>query len=911
MMRAMVISALLIFFLLPLKPQAHDHALTLSEQQGHYSMGQPLTWYEDTSAAMSIENILDASTIFSPSQSDTPHFGFTDSAIWARFELRNDSPHYEWWLEVGKSRLENLSLYQFTPQGWQEQNSGMTHPFNERPLNLRTNLFPITIAPGESLTFYLRVQSRTALSLAVSLWRPSAFTASTELSSLLNGGNFAMLIGLSVYSLFNWLLLRKALYLQFGLFVFSVVIFWSGVGGFIHQYIGLLPHDWSIRIIIFSASLINLFYLIYARNFLQSQRHAPLWDRFLILLVGITVLEVGLSIWANFSILAQLIILVFFFSSLMTLSAAIVIMFRGYKPARLFITIQAILFPFICIKLLGMFGLLPIIIGQISTFIAISIVTPLLVVSSNSRMNLLAEENKAALAQALKIEHTMVQELESQVSERTHKLKVAQTRAEQANLAKGEFLAVMSHELRTPMTAMLGAAQLMDTTSLNQQNHHLLNTLSHAGNQLITLIDDVLDLAKMEVGQLKLKNHIFSPQQVLVEAVTLLQPAAEKRGLILKLATEILPEQVQGDAVRLRQIITNLINNAIKYTDHGLITVRAELLEPDGGILPIYISVQDTGRGIPEKLQTRIFHPFDQANSSSASEQGAAGLGLAICKRLVNEMNGTIGVESEAGQGSLFWFTVDLLPASAQDRVSQAHFKSLEPLHILLADDIAINREIIALLLTRDGHRVTSVASGEEVVDLANTEQFDLVLMDIQMTGMDGLQATALIRQQPDPTRAEIPILALTASSTMQMNDRCRAAGMNALVSKPLCLQKLYATLSACTNIPVFHSFEPFDNKLMADHLYRLTDDAHNRMTALGQRALAEEGTRLTTAWACQDLTTLATAAHKISGCAAMTGLTELSKISLQLEEAARTVDVELLSTLMDLYNKHSSQTEK
>lgn len=902
----MVITALLIIFLLPLKPQAQEHIQILNEQQDHYSIGHQLTLYEDTSAAMSIDNIVNASTIFSPSQSAMTNFGFTDSAIWARFQLRNDSPRYEWWLEVGHSRLENLTLYQLTPQGWQEQNSGTTKLSDEQPLNIRSNLLPIVIAPGESLTFYLRVQSRTALSLAVSLWRPSAFTTFIELYSFLNGANFAMMMSLILYSLLIWLLLRKALYLQFALFSFSVTLFWSSMGGYFHQYIGLLPQGESIRIIIFSFSFFNLCYLIFARNFLQSQHYAPLWDQFLKLLVGITMLEMGLSIWSNFSIIAQLILLVALLSSLIIFLVAIIIIFKGYKPARQFIMIQAILFPFVIIKSLSVVSILPSITGQILTVIGISILMLLLMMSSNRQMKLLANEKKAALTQALKIEHSMVQELESQVIERTHKLKMAQTQAEQANIAKGEFLAVMSHELRTPMTAILGAAQLIDTTRLSQQNQHLFNSLNHASNQLITLIDDVLDLAKMDVGQLKLKNYTFSPQHVLLDAITLLQPAAEKRGLILKLATEILPKQVQGDAVRLGQIITNLINNAIKYTDHGSITVRAELLEPADGILPIYISVQDTGCGIPEKMQSRIFQSFEQVNSSSASEQGSAGLGLAICKRLVNEMNGTIGVESEAGQGSLFWFTVDLLPANTQTSVSQAHFKSLEPLHILLAEDIDMNREIITLLLRRDGHQVTSVASGQEVVDLVSTEEpFDLVLMDIQMTGMNGLQASALIRQQPDQTRAGIPILALTASSTPQMNDRCRTAGMNALVSKPLCLQKLYTTLAACTNIPMSHYLEPIDKQQMLNPLDSLTDEEYKKITVIRQQTLTEEGTRLTTAWACQDLTTLATAAHKIAGCAAMTGLTKLSKISLQLEEAARTADIERLYTLMDLYRKH------
>ncbi|OFA31980.1 hypothetical protein BAE46_06995 [Glaciecola punicea] len=896
------ISALLILSLFSSMLYGKDKTLSLNEQQQQYPMGHLLSLYEDTSSLMSIENIVDPSTIFSPSQSEVPNFGFTDSVIWFRFKLRNDSTLFTWWLDIGHARLEHVTLYQFTPQGWQAQHRGMANPLNNPLLSIRSDPFPITIAPGESQTFYVRVQSRTALSLPVNLWQPLSFNAFIEFSSLLNGANLAVIIILTLYSLLTWLLTRKLLYLQFALFSFSVFLFWSTVGGHFHQYIGLLPQAESIRIISFFASLVNLCYLIFARNFLQSRHYAPLWDRLLILLIGIIALEMVLSIWVNFSILARFITLVMLLSSLVVFSTAIVILARGYKPAQLFIIVQAILFPSIVIRALGMFSILPIMFGQISIFITISILMPLPVMLYNRRMNFLAREKETALAQAMKIEQMMVQELEKQVLERTHKLKVAQTRAEEANLAKGEFLAVMSHELRTPITAIAGAAQLIDTNSLNEQNHHLLKTVRHANKQLLTLIDDVLDLAKMDAGQLKLKNKIFSLKQVLLDVITLLTPEAEERGLILKLETETLPEQVQGDASRLRQIITNLISNAIKYTDHGLITVRAELLESDDGMLPIYISVEDTGRGIPNRLKTQIFRPFIQVNSNT-SEPGSVGLGLAICKRLVTEMNGTIGVESELMQGSLFWFTVDLLLPSKQSNLVKTHFKSVAPIHILLVEDIAINREIITLLLTQDGHRVTGVASGQEALDLLNVAPFDLVLMDIQMAGTDGLQASVLIRQQAHQNC--IPIIALTASSSLQMSVKCRAAGMNALVSKPLCLQTLYATLAAHTTIPMLDCLEPLDKQQIMDPLYGFSDIDSKRITAISQQTLIEEGDKLTTAWANQNLILLALAAHKIAGCAAMTGLTELSNISLKLEAAATAADIEQLYILMDLYNKY------
>jgi len=371
-------------------------------------------------------------------------------------------------------------------------------------------------------------------------------------------------------------------------------------------------------------------------------------------------------------------------------------------------------------------------------------------------------------------------------------LKYAKDQAEMANRAKSEFLANMSHEVRTPMNGALGMIELALETKLTAEQKDYLETAKDSARSLLTLLNDILDVSKIEAGRLELVSKDFSIRQCVEDALRMFAVTTQQKKLALKtvVATEV-PEWLSGDAARLRQIITNLVGNAIKFTDHGQVTVRVEL--DHAGDLTLHFQVSDTGIGIPEGKQALIFEPFRQVDGSSTRRFEGTGLGLAICSRLVQLMGGRIWVESCVGEGSTFHFTapfglgttVDPQPlADAQEHASSA--TALRPLRILLAEDNIVNQSVIAAVLEKEKHHVVLAADGLEALSAFLRQPIDLVLMDVQMPQMDGFEATAAIRASEKGTGKHVPIVAMTAHAMKGDREDCMQAGMDDYLSKPV-----------------------------------------------------------------------------------------------------------------------------
>jgi PAS domain S-box-containing protein len=384
----------------------------------------------------------------------------------------------------------------------------------------------------------------------------------------------------------------------------------------------------------------------------------------------------------------------------------------------------------------------------------------------------------------------------------------ARIEAEAAVRAKAEFLATMSHELRTPLAGILGVHDLLQgDASLNQNQARLVGLAQEAGRSLLTIVNDILDVSKMEAGRLVIESLPFSLVRLIEGCRELSVEIAQGREV--RIVTEIgpdVPDWVLGDPTRLRQVILNLTTNAIKFTPHGSVTMRAAW-KPASDIgsrrrSALRIELVDTGIGIPEDALPHLFERFAQADGSISRRYGGTGLGLTICKRLVHLMGGEIGAYSQVGEGSTFWFEVPLRLAETENETERARLATLgrpspQRWRILLAEDNSINQEIIGTVLRHKGHTVTVVDDGEQAVTAAfAAEHPDLILMDVQMPGLDGLAATQVIRARERlQGSCPMPIIALTANAMPEEMERCRAAGMDAHVAKPIEWPVLFATL--------------------------------------------------------------------------------------------------------------------
>ncbi len=481
----------------------------------------------------------------------------------------------------------------------------------------------------------------------------------------------------------------------------------------------------------------------------------------------------------------------------------------------------------------------------------------------------------------------------------------ARATAEHANRMKSEFLATISHEIRTPMNGVLGMLALLEGEDITPVQRQQAATARRSAEGLLALLDDILDFSKLEAGKSVVDAGDCDPAQIANAVIELLRPKAEAKGLALSLHMgPSVPNAVVTDPTRLRQILFNLVGNAIKFTASGLVSVRAQRGAelPDDRFL-LEFEVEDTGIGIAPDVIPTLFRHFTQADSSITRTYGGSGLGLAICKRLCELLGGSISVSSTPGRGSVFRFAIavgagDAAALHREQSASQSAgvARVLPPLRILVVDDNAVNQQVVGGLLARAGHSVATADCGTAAIAAigsADTPPFDVVLMDVQMPEMDGLTATRHVRALPPPRNA-VPVIALTAHASNSSREECIGAGMNGFVSKPVRLLPLVDEIAAVLDLPAERPAaasggcspeDLLDAEQVAELVASLEPDAWDRIIAAFAASAKSEIDHIIDAIGSDQ--SPARAAHTLKGVAWNTGAILLGNLAKQLETAS------------------------
>ncbi|MND27898.1 Sensory/regulatory protein RpfC [compost metagenome] len=490
-------------------------------------------------------------------------------------------------------------------------------------------------------------------------------------------------------------------------------------------------------------------------------------------------------------------------------------------------------------------------------------------------------------------------ELQAMVERRTASLARAKDEAEAANLAKSRFLATMSHELRTPLNGILGMAELLRGGRLEAADRQRVEALYKAGEGLLAILNEVLYFARLEEGESRAELVGFSLRQLCQEVLALLEPMARDNGDALQLdIDEQLAEYQHGAEQYLRQVLSNLLANAIKFTEHGQVRLAVQVLASDQGSQRVRVSVSDNGIGIEPAVQARVFDRFVQASEAVARRYGGTGLGLAICKHLVEKLGGCIGLDSVQGQGSRFWFELDM--ARGQPVLASSPAPSpMASLDILVVEDVALNREVAGGLLLRDGHRVSFAEDAGQALQACAQRRFDLILLDVHLPGMSGVELCRQLRATPGPNRHS-RALALTAGVQPGQVPGYLDAGMQGVLAKPLRLDNLRQALAEAAPAEVAGVDATMDWSLLDTHRSLLGEQKLQGLLKVLRQSLEHHATALAEALPAQDFTEVLHLAHRLAGSCDSLGFSGLAALLRRLEDAARQHDGQALNALAE-----------
>ena len=748
-----------------------------------------LLWIDDAEARLTPATALNAfrEGAGTPLPQTYPALGFRDGPQWFLLALDNASGESTWLLQAGRPHLDYLDVFLLDAdeQLLSHTRLGDRVPFHSRPLPHPHLVVPLALPAGPSWLL-LRAEGDNAIEMPVSLATREAFQQQDSRRLFGHGLYYGAIAIMCLFNLLIFLSLRDNSFLLYVLYLGALGLNLFTREGLAYQWLWPDAPWWNH----YSLPVFNLlsvgFSILFACSFLQLSTRRPGVCRvlmpcgILLLLLAPLTLLLDFTFWIQAST-ALVLPWVLIISALAAYEA-----WHGFRAARYFLAAFLTLAVAAGLYVLKAFDVLP---GHWYLEHAMQLGTALeallLSFALASRMTSLKDENE-------RIQREANEALEQRVRERTRELNEALS-------ARSEFLAVMSHEIRTPLNGIIGTLDLLRDSGLDSHQLRHLHVIEQSGNSLLDLINDILDYARIEAGKMPVEQADFELAALIDECVELFQHRAHMAGNTLHHQLELGHDaECRGDAMRLRQVLVNLISNAVKFTENGQITVRARR-EP-GPSDYVCFEIEDTGIGIEESKLPLLFEHFHQLDASTSRRYGGTGLGLAISRQLVEMMGGEIGVRSTPGQGSCFWFRLplpvgtdafDAAPAPTMDQ-------PMRSARLLVVDDNHINLMVAEGLLRKLGHDVDIAESGMEAIAvlLARPTPFDLILMDCEMPDMDGFTtARQILQLQQDGRLPDTPIVALTAHAVPDKIRACHEAGMISHIAKPVTLDKLSQAL--------------------------------------------------------------------------------------------------------------------
>lgn len=771
---------LMLLFCLPLLASAVE----FDEFTQSLPLGRSLQVFEDPSGQASIADVRAqaAAGNFKPHDKATLNAGYSRSAFWLKIDLHyrptHPSAQRSWLLELAYPPLDHLDLYLPDAVGDYRlvRQTGDALPFASREIRQNNYLFDLAFKPDQQRTVYLRLSSEGSIQAPVTLWSSTAYLEDQPVRLYVLGIIYGVLLGMLVYNLFIYLSVRDTSYLYYIFYIASFGLYQLSVNGAAVEYFWPDNPWWANAATPFFIGCAGLFGSQFARSFLQTKNHSRWLDRLLIALIVFGAVVIGLSLMTSYGLALRLATTLALTFTVVIFAAGILAWWRGLRVARYFIIAWSAFLIGGIVNTMMVLGLLPnVFLTMYASQIGSAIEVALLSLALADRINAMREQQAQTLFDA------------------GQKLEVLNQQLAHSNKLKDEFLATLTHELRTPMNGVIGSLELMQTVELDPELEQYQQTAAGSARDMMRMVNGILTLTELQAGKLKATPGSFSLRGV-VEALRMqFDGNASSKSLDFKVdVLPTLPDRLHGDSAKLAQCLECLLDNAIKFTRVGGLALRVTGKPSTDNRLALSFAVIDTGIGFTDLGEATMYQRFFQLDGSMTREYGGLGVGLAICRQLVELLGGKLTHRSEPGSGSRFQLDVEFelpeveaVPAFSRDTV-----RAPQDCTVLLVDDNSVNQLVMRGMLLKLGFRVRTADHGAAALDCLQRERFDAVLIDCQLPPLDGASLCCQIRDLPGCAHLPVFMIALGAD-----REHCASGGSIDYLSKPVKFEDLQVAM--------------------------------------------------------------------------------------------------------------------